>query len=52
MGRSKPKKPTRNQKDLIRKAGLDPADWLVLDEAASMMTLLHRSRRTSNVIMK
>lgn len=52
MGRSKPRKPTRNQKDLIRKVGLDPADWLVLEEAASIMVLFHRNEKTSRVIMK
>ena len=52
MGRSKPKKPTRNQKDLIRKAGLDPADWLVCREFPDELRLAHKILRTTRIIMK
>lgn len=36
------KKPTRAQKIQIRKAGLEPGDWLVIGASPTILQLVHR----------
>ena len=42
MGRSRAKKPTRNQKALMSKAGLVVNNWLVLKESPAELWLVSR----------
>jgi hypothetical protein len=47
------KKPTREQKKLIQKWGLDPAVWLVTKDTPERMELVHRySDNTTKIIHK
>ena len=52
MGKSKAVKPTLAQKKYISAAGLNARDWLVLDEAAEEMRLVHKGTGKSRIIMK
>ena len=52
MGKSKAVKPTRNQKERIRKAGLEVDDWLVLYETDDGLHLVHRASGKSRHIKK
>ena len=46
-------KPTREQKKLIQKWGLDPAMWLVVKDQPEKMELVHRySDKTTKTIHK
>ena len=47
------KKPTREQRKLIQKRGLDPAVWLVTKDTPGQMELVHRySDNTTRTIHK
>jgi hypothetical protein len=47
------KKPTREQKKLIQKWGLDSAVWFVTKDTPELMELVHRySDRTKRIIHK
>lgn len=47
------KKPTREQKLLMQKWHLNPADWLVVKDTPQFMTLVHRySDKTAKTIPK
>lgn len=52
MGGSRAKKPTREQKILIAKAGLDPADWLMCREFPDELRLAHKILRTTRIIVR
>lgn len=52
MGRSRPKRPTRDQKIRIKRAGQDPAGWLVLWENTGALRIVSRSNGTSMDIEK
>lgn len=52
VGKSKAVKPTLAQKKYISAAGLNARDWLVLDEAAKEMKLVHKGTGKSRIIMK
>lgn len=46
-------RPTREQKKLIQKWGLDPAVWLVTKDTPELMELVHRhSDKTKRTILK
>lgn len=47
------KKPTREQKKLIQKQDLNPADWMVERDTTEEMVLVHRhSDREKKIIPK
>lgn len=47
------RKPTREQKKLIQKWGLDPAVWFVVKDKPDQMELVHRhSDKTTRIIHK
>ena len=47
------KKPTREQRKLIQKCGLDPTVWFVVKDQPEKMELVHRySDRTTRIIHK
>lgn len=47
------KKPTREQKKLIQKRKLDPADWMVERDTPEEMVLVHRHfERVKKIIPK
>ena len=47
------KKPTRQQRMLMQKWGLDPAVWLVVKDEPTRMLLVHRhSDKTTRTIPK
>lgn len=50
MGKSKCVKPTRSQKKAISAAGLDPKDWLVMDEDDHWVYIVHRSSGKSGKV--
>lgn len=52
MGKSKSRKPTREQKKLISAAGLRPEDWLVITDIPKCLHLVHRGTGTSRHIDK
>lgn len=52
MGGSRAKRPTREQKILIAKAGLDPAFWLVCREFPDKLRIAHKILGTTRIIMK
>lgn len=46
-------KPTRNQKKLMQKWKLDPADWLVVKDLPDRIELVHRHfERVKKIIHK
>lgn len=52
MGKSKARKPTREQKNFISAAGLQPEDWLVITDIPKCLHLVHRGTGTSRHIDK
>ena len=47
------KKPTREQRKLIERSKLNPADWLVVKDTPELMELVHRfSDKTTKTIYK
>lgn len=47
------KKPTREQRKLVQKQGLDPAVWLIVKDTTDRMELVQRySDRTTRTIHK
>lgn len=47
------KKPTREQRKLLQKWGLDPLVWLVVKDTPEQMVLVHRhSDKTTRTIHK
>ena len=52
MGRSRAKKPTRNQKALMSKAGLVVNNWLVLVETKTELRLVSRGAGMRRTIKK
>lgn len=52
MGRSRAKKPTRNQKALMSKAGLVVNNWLVLEETKTELRLVSRGDGVRRTIKK
>ena len=52
MGRSRAKKPTRNQKALMSKAGLVVNNWLVLEETKTDLRLVSRGAGVRRAIKK
>lgn len=52
MGRSRAKKPTRNQKVLMAGAGLVPANWLVLRETPEELKLVSRGSGRRRTVKK
>lgn len=50
--KGKGKNPTRNQKILIRKAGLNLENWLVRHEDERYLYLLHRISGQEKVVLK
>lgn len=52
MGKSKARKPTREQKNFISAAGLQPEDWLVITDIPKCLHLVHRGTGTSRHIEK
>lgn len=52
MGKSKARKPTREQKNFISAAGLQPDDWLVITDIPNCLHLVHRGTGTSRHIEK
>lgn len=47
------KNPTREQRKLLQKSGLTPADWLVVKDTPEQMVLVHRySDKTTRIIEK
>lgn len=52
MGKTKAKKPTRDQKELMKKAGLIPKNWLVLDDHETLLHCVSRGNGISRYIRK
>lgn len=52
MGRSRAKKPTRNQKALMSKAGRVVNNWLVLEETMTELRLVSRGAGVRRTIKK
>lgn len=52
MGRSRAMKPTRNQKELMSKAGLVVNNWLVLEETKTELRLVSRGAGVRRTIKK
>lgn len=52
MGRSRATKPTRNQKQLMGKAGLVVRNWLVLEETKTELRLVSRGAGVRRTIKK
>lgn len=52
MGRSRAVKPTRDQKERISAAGLEPRSWLVLEETPEELRLVSRRSGANRVIKK
>ena len=46
------KKPTREQKKLIQKGKLNPADWMVERDTTEEMVLVHRHSGQKKIIQK
>jgi membrane-bound lytic murein transglycosylase MltF len=46
----KGKKPTRNQKKLIKSAGLNPDNWFIVKNPSGELHLVHRETGTHRVI--
>lgn len=46
------KKPTREQKKLIQKQELNPADWMVERDTTEEMVLVHRHSDQKKIIPK
>lgn len=46
------KKPTRNQKMLIREHGLSPFNWLVVKNLGESLELVHRETGMTRTITK
>jgi hypothetical protein len=46
------KKPTYEQRKLIKDAGLDSHDWLVVKDTPTEMILVHRHVDTTRTIIK
>ena len=51
-----PKKPTRNQKEIIRSNGLNEKDWMVVRESDFYINLVHKKtgqrKRIDNYLLK
>lgn len=47
-----PKKPTREQRKLIQRCGLDTYDWLVTKDTSTELVLVHRFTNTVKTISK
>lgn len=48
-----PKKPTREQRKLIEKWGMDAHDWFVVKDTPNQMEIVHRvSDKTKRVLPK
>lgn len=52
MGRSRATKPTRRQKEQMRRAGLIPKNWLVLKEDDAELTIVNRGSAKTRRIKK
>lgn len=52
MGKSRAKNPTLEQKKVIVRGGLNPKDWLVLQDMEYSMILVHRSSGESRIVVK
>jgi len=46
------KNPTRKQKENIRKAGLNPDNWLIYKNHGEKVSLIHRNTGTTRDILK
>ena len=50
--KKRPHRPTRAQKIRISGYGLDPAEWLVLDDNESELRLIRKWDETTEVVIK
>jgi hypothetical protein len=51
MKHKMPKKPTRQQKEMIAKAGYVPENWLVLEKDNISMTIVNKESKRRRVIL-
>ena len=52
MKNSRPAKPTRSQKESIKKAGFSWENWLVVSEDTFMLTIVNKTPRIKKRIKK
>ena len=47
-----PQKPTREQRKLIERCGMDAHDWFVIKDTPTEMQIVHRNNNTMQTIQK
>ena len=47
-----PQKPTREQRKLIERCGMDAHDWFVIKDTPTEMEIIHKTRNTMQTIQK